>query len=61
MTPNECQTTTEDKAAKCLNCGWRGGVAACPVVQNPAGFHPPVAEMRVCPKCMEPTLQEITP
>lgn len=43
---------------ECMACGWRGECRDCHAVQNPAGFHPPVAEARLCPQCIEPLLKE---
>jgi protein gp37 len=43
---------------QCMGCGWRGEGRACHTVQNPVGFHPPIAAARVCPACMEPLLEE---
>ena len=47
-----------EEFVQCIGCGWRGEKRRCHAVQNPEGFHPPVAEARVCPECMEPLLKE---
>lgn len=43
---------------ECLRCQWRGPDNATLTIDNPPGFHPPVAWMRGCPACRQPTLKE---
>ena len=34
---------------ECMTCRWRGPDSATTTINNPAGFHPPVAWTRGCP------------
>lgn len=44
--------------AECMGCGWRGELRHAATVENPPGFHPPIASTSACPSCREPMLRE---
>lgn len=44
--------------AECMQCGWRGEVRAAALQPAPAGFDRDPGQMRLCPRCIEPTLKE---